>query len=449
MKHLDENLIERYILDKSDSRLNEIVEAHIKECSGCRALFEEINEFYELIGEFDASRQKLLSSKQVNIIPIFSGNQIQYAENEKNILGKIRGIIREYPMRSGAGLLVAGICFSFILFNGLSKKNKEYKPDHFIENDKTSTLEIYDKDREIIDELKWKENRPIQKDNFELHKATTELADLNKDGVKEIITVIPNIQGMLNIKSGLIVYSSGKVLIKKKIGDEIKYLGWNGYNDNFESRALVIIDNMEKKEIIVGANHERSPYLFSRFDSGGNKLGEFWHYGHFASVYDLDINSDGKNEIICFGVNDDYEEAAILVLDPRKIIGKVQSKVTNKFFEIVNGDSVFLPCSDAELAYLRVEKNDLEKKLITKTTFIAEKVKNSSNQVAVYKFRSNASGFLFHFNNKLQIIDVTPTDGTKMFFNQLYFEGEIDYKLDEEYLLKLKNNVFYEINTLF
>ncbi len=84
--------------------------------------------------------------------------------------------------------------------------------------------------------------------------------------------------------------------------------------------------------IVVSTAH--SPYWPCRIvilDADGNVEREYWHAGHIGNVRDTlaaaDMDKDGVKEIYLLGVSNARKQAALVVLDPRRMEGASQEEI--------------------------------------------------------------------------------------------------------------------------
>jgi hypothetical protein len=81
-------------------------------------------------------------------------------------------------------------------------------------------------------------------------------------------------------------------------------------------------DNDGNKEIFAYANQHYFPSLIVRLDAKtGRPEGCYVHAGSFADLTALDVNGDGRLEILAAGVNQGFKNAILVVLDPRRMSG--------------------------------------------------------------------------------------------------------------------------------
>src|SRR5581483_4658668 len=53
----------------------------------------------------------------------------------------------------------------------------------------------------------------------------------------------------------------------------------------------------------------------------GALLAEYWHSGHLLNLAAVDLDGDGREEILLPGIDEGHQQAALVVLDPDNIAG--------------------------------------------------------------------------------------------------------------------------------
>jgi hypothetical protein len=99
--------------------------------------------------------------------------------------------------------------------------------------------------------------------------------------------------------------------------------------DNTNLRTIHLIENetIQSKELIVTYTIcDLFPFFISKLDCNGKEISNFYNPGHLVFSKLLDIDSDGKDEFIIGGFNNDYNKSACLIIfDPDFIEGKAPS----------------------------------------------------------------------------------------------------------------------------
>jgi len=168
---------------------------------------------------------------------------------------------------------------------------------------------------------------PVWVIEFETDIKFYELSDLDGNGNKEIIIVTMNEGDQPNF---LYVLNSNGDKLWDYDFSKIKNI-YNGSSNRFIAWDLIVKDlwNNGTKNILVSLRN--SPYYATDlvlFDKSGQILGNYWHPGNIYDIEVIDIDKDGINEIICGGVNNDwnsynsYYVPVISVLNPARMDGQ-------------------------------------------------------------------------------------------------------------------------------
>ncbi|MGQ9801953.1 MAG: hypothetical protein ACUVRL_09875 [Candidatus Saccharicenans sp.] len=163
--------------------------------------------------------------------------------------------------------------------------------------------------------------RPFRPDSLQ-----QKLRDLEGDGEEEIL-VSGDYLSEEKVSSELFcLKKSGKLLWSYRPGRKVKTLT-DEFSNHFLIKRFETADfNLQSREksILLIANHVTwYPTQILLLNSTGKLLGEYWHAGHLgrSALLIEDLDEDGWKEIIVGGTNNDFQQACLLVLDPRNISG--------------------------------------------------------------------------------------------------------------------------------
>jgi hypothetical protein len=276
------------------------------------------------------------------------------------------------------------------------------------------------------------------------HTSSSQVADINGDGRNEVLTVVP-FEGVGFVdNSYLRIFSADKTLLRQiKIGEPVRFVNI-GYPDQFHTECMVLGDFSKSgaPEIIAVTLNASSPCLLARFDKNGKLLGEYWHFGHLVSIYAVDLNGDGKLEIVCCGTNDAAGDlvnryGVVAVLDPSKIEGSVES---------VGSAGFGFPPSQAELYYIRFPRPDIEN--IERTSAVVSpmwpvRYENGDAFNFWYTMPSYEIALQYILSKQMRILGIVPTTGFEELHAKLVKEAKLKGKIDNEYLDSLSAGVRY------
>jgi hypothetical protein len=185
------------------------------------------------------------------------------------------------------------------------------------------------------------------------------IKDITGDGRKEVLFT-----AKIEDESGEgIVFCfdrRGREMWRFRAGRPIRF-GRQDYADfitrGFEANEL---DNDGRQEVIVISNARGFfPTQLAVLGSDGKLLGEFWNSGQLNDIAFVDLERDGKKEIIASGQNNEYNKGCLIVLDTARISGSSPQSVerfislglsagTERFY-------VLFPRTDVDLSEFPIE----------------------------------------------------------------------------------------------
>ncbi|KAF0212788.1 MAG: hypothetical protein FD178_3107, partial [Ignavibacteria bacterium] len=115
----------------------------------------------------------------------------------------------------------------------------------------------------------------------------------------------------------------GSIKWKTHIQQKDSLYGSDYCSNDILLRMMFLLEQNGKKEIVV---HYRICLLFpdytAKISSDGKIISEFYNPGAITSLISSDIDEDGKKELFCAGMNNDYEKSgALVVFDTDLIMG--------------------------------------------------------------------------------------------------------------------------------
>jgi len=457
MKHIDEHTIELYALgsDLVKGQTGEI-EAHLNECHGCRTLADRMGAFYKNAEENldklsspaePKSKALMRFPKDLMEYDIPLGSRVPYKPSTP--LAKFFYFVRRHPITvTMSSFAIVGLLGWFLndairSFNG-EKKITDINPSYTFLNPATAKLEVYNKNHDLL----WSIPTPeaTGSSTEERNKKTTIVTDLDGDGKNEVVTVLNSLAGNIQKRNVLRIFSSDKQQVREtSFGQAIKFRN-RQYQSDFMTGYSVVEDFKQNgsKEIIVSVTNVRSPSFISRLDKNGNVIGEYWHFGHFDVLYAVDLNGDGKKEIVLGPVNDindstHKEFPTVIVLNPEKIVGQTESSCTPGFG---------LPKSEAEIFYIGMPRTNMDNLLpgsgssirtisyIDSQVLIVQTVNGSYKEFPPFAFD-------YIFSSDMKIARVQSMNNTDAVYKSFVQKGKLTGKIDQAYLNNLRNGVRY------
>jgi hypothetical protein len=415
MQHFDENIIELLILrDEEILKRREEIESHIAECFSCKELYNQITQFYSAIEEgqyLNERDQKLIDSKSLVISPVAFNNDSKLTPIPKTIISRTYYLIRTEPVKAALSLAAAIAVFLFGLnFNTVFQNSN---PSVSVINDSLKTLTVYNSSSKELYSVPYYTPWGVSKYEALYNINTHILSDLDNDNINELISIVQtNTKEPKNYNQVKIYNNKGEEIKSATIGGEVEYFG-KKLGNYFVAFSLVVADFDKDgvKEIYVGGQSYNSPYVLTKFDHDLNKIGEYWHHGHFWGMNHLKLES--KEGIILLGLNDVDEEKSFPVasfIDPTKIIGKLQSANTPVFKDL----PLFTETHYKKFARTWISDSIKHKPRIH--TLV--EVTNDSTFKVQYGFSSITytklySSLILTLNKNFEVVDILQPDGFK------------------------------------
>lgn len=192
------------------------------------------------------------------------------------------------------------------------------------------------------------------------------------------------------------------------------------------------LDRNGDLEILLLAYHKPDwPCQFVILDSRGKVLGEYWNAGQWNDFQVVDLNGDGRVEVLGAGVNNEYGCGFLAVFDPARVAGmSPQLRGDFKSAGLGRGSEKFyilLP----RVPFLKPE----EPVESAKSVFIYE-----NKEISVLL---STSGLYVHFGQALEFLHIFPSHFFERQVNLLLAEKKIPSSLPPDFLETLGKNVRY------
>jgi len=455
MTHIDEHTLELFVLGaKEVQRKRKAIDAHLRKCEGCRTLVRTMTEFYANADAHLKSQpqSKPLSDSQALIRPhteieptydpYYSTFKIPVpARVPRTFLQHSYSYAKQNPVKSvvGSFALLVGLA---LIFNFTFKTVfKDTNPAYTIMNVPHTSLEVYNKEDEMLWQLPHSSIPSVLDSEMKYKLHLTGVADLFGDGKNEVFTVIP--YPTVNGTTTLRAYDGEKkvVLIRQLQDSAINFLS-NHYEASFHFGGLILDDfgGNGEKEIVAAVGSGRSPWYLARFNQRFQIVGKYWHFGE-QQPYEVDLNNDGKKEIVLCGVNQVGELHSnqfvdIAVLDPMKITGDAEATATRGYG---------LEASTAEIYYIRIPESDMDKTLGSNqgAAVLISSIKENQLRFSVNSAVPEGPDFEYIFSKDMHAQEVKYASSDVLIHAKLKKEGKISSTFDKSYLERLKNGVRY------
>jgi hypothetical protein len=350
------------------------------------------------------------------------------------------GFVRSNPIKLGLGSGILMIA-AFLLVQG-TLGTAQSNPDYYVLNNEKQFLEVYSGNNQFLWSVPWGHSINLTAPGRRSQMSPAFVVDLQGDGTNEVVAAISHLGGVDVDAANVRVFAADGRLLWEKVFNESIRFGEQNYPPSYFVRGLVVgdFDADGKKEIIVNIPHRHSPQLLVRFDHDGREIGRYAHFGHFFDLELIDLDGDGKQELIASGIDDVDSAASIAVLDPSRIVGALESQVTRGFgFKV----------SDAEQQYVKLPRNEFDVRLFRKPRVFGV-LSIGENTISFsagssYPVPENGSAYSldYLFTKDMRLREVTPTDAARRTYERLRQEGKFRAKLDEAFLRGLEERVLY------
>ncbi|MGA2624988.1 MAG: VCBS repeat-containing protein [Bacteroidota bacterium] len=436
MKHIDETTLELFVLRSPEiDAQRSAIERHLQECAGCSELYDAIASFYADVAHELSTTEELLPvraevklEKKHRISPALRMVEIAFPF-------RVARWVARHPYRAaGSGITVIALAVALTLF--IPKVSFTDKNPAYVKNQNDS-LQVYNRNNELL----WKRylGFKLQEPNRELHGYVVQVVDVDRDGSNEVI-LIAGLGGIYSSPRDSIFCfeSDGGVRWSRKLGKQIKFGDREFTNDyyalSFQSGDF---DNDGEIELLVYAHHTTWEPAVLTLLSGkdGTTKGEFWHRGHMESLL-IHENNNGTKDIIVGAQNNSFDEAALMILDPRHIAGSAPSMP-------------FDPCSDQvsgkEKYFLLFPRTDLELKIgshprnTTSSLGFSDSVFTAVVSEAVEWQRV---GLYYDFNTQMHCVAVHPSDDYRAEYEKCVMAGKLK-PMVKDYFENIRKDILY------
>ncbi len=452
MVHVDDHTLELFILGAPEvADRKEEIAAHLAECAGCRTLAENIAEFFlEAERELDrnpvpvTSPEKAVMIRKSDVASIFEPIRGVTSRPRPTTIQRLRQFAWQHPIITGTGsfAFLTGIAVLVVLV--ANRNHNDANPAYLHPNVGQGMMEVYSKENQLLWKLPARNLDSWVDEENEFKTKEAQIVDLDGDGKQEVVMGVNLILGRdQNQRPLRVLNAKGGLVWERNLGKLVTFRG-TGYNSLYFPRAILVDDfsGSGRPDIIVCATSLRSPCAIYRLSATGDIVGEYWHFGVLLGLYSIDLDGDGKSEIVVCGTNDmadtsgdaSKSTAVIAVLDPRKIIGVSESAFTRGFG---------FPTSDAELTYIELPRSDMHEVLglAAEARRLDLEADSSLTFVATTGLTGQSVVFYFNFSRDFRPLSVKSSDSTERLHSQLASEGRLRSKWGPKYFENLRAHV--------
>jgi hypothetical protein len=453
--HPEEHTLERFLLEDPDvAAQRAAIESHLAGCAGCRDLVASMHEFYEqFAAESNAGASALPPSSRA-LSPTRPDIALEEPFRARAVhrpdpgpMERLRFFVVRYPLAVGGGAfaMLAGLA---LLGNALvGRLTTDRNPAYVHLNPGTRMFAVYNRSNEKI----WE--RPLGEkgmkfavlEDDKMGWKAVQVTDLDNDGMNEVISIIPMPGDRITTANVLRIFGEGgRVRLELPFAEPCTFRGRPYEPTNGIATVRVTRENEGPLTMLLLAGTGRSPSLVARVDADGTRLGEYWHFGGPAMMELADLDGDGREELV-LGLTNDVEDdsggnfEALVVLDPSKISGSTESRLTPGFG---------MAPSEAELAYIRLPRSDISYLISPKGAVRSFHWQGDSTERRFSFWSTGSYGgshpmFEYVFRGDLTPVAVRRNDITAHLYAQLVAEGRLKGVMDEAYMEALKSGIRY------
>jgi hypothetical protein len=458
MIHTDETKIELFVLGapQVDSE-REGIEAHLRECAGCREIYEELVTYYSEVEKgLEATAENVPSrfDKPVQL----PARVRRSVEKQDRILGPPSRVEVGFPIRaarwvvqhryaSGGGAL--GILTLALILMFLVPKLKVRDLNPYYVTGQNDSLLVLNREGQLL----WRgylgydleRARVFFKEERGLRSSVVEVIDIDKDGSNEIIVVggAPGFPAVnLPLRDLIFCYNSdGSMRWKGKMGREVVY-----GNERFTDDYLTVCfqtgnyDDSGGLELLVYAHHSTwEPAVVSLLNAeDGSVKSEYWHRGHIQAILTDDLDRDGIKEILIAGQNNSFNSASIIVLDTRYISGYAPTTKLDTLQGGVPGIEkyfILIPMSDVGKIIGTHVRNIASEIRLTDKSIIVEVIEGALPNLATVSL-------YYRFDKEMRCLRIDPSDVFRASCDRLLKEGKLR-STTGDYYEDLRKSVLY------
>jgi|GEM_PF-1595022 len=244
----------------------------------------------------------------------------------------------------------------------------------------------------------------------------------------------------------------GEILWEYPVSFDINFPRKPYATGNVTRVNAIAIDDLEGNGtmdvIVAGVEDRYFPGFILRMNAAtGEPVDYYVHTGAINAVITKDITGNGIKEIIAGGVSNAFDEAVLVVLDPRNMSGHSPLRGD---YEIVGYEKA------DEIAYVRIPRTKVGQELRHRSRFndiyqFQQYPETNQFQVMIYEFRERdpqraigevaAARYFINFNYNLEVQTIGTADGFDMMARLLHSRGILDsipdYKYFQEYATTL------------
>jgi hypothetical protein len=274
--------------------------------------------------------------------------------------------------------------------------------------------------------------RYISKGTDRINLPQLMIKDIDNDKHKEVLFCTQT-QTQLGEGKLFCFNHKGKILWDFESGRELKY-GEKIYAQDYRIYGFEAIDlnHDGTLEIVVIAYHYPDfPTQLVVLNSDGKIIGEYWNSGQLKDLVSVDLEEDGRMEIVMAAMNNEYARPSLIVFDALSIRGSSPQKKN------------YYKCKDLEAGtekyYILFPQVDIA---------LLDALMESLSQIDVLKNKrlavtASICRIIYEFDFKLRLQNIRLSHGTQIMHKKAVSEGKVTSVLNEDYKNGLEKDFLY------
>lgn len=449
MQHIDEKLLELYVLDAEEIKDQRAgIEAHLEECAGCASLHQEMREYYDEVEQIRQERPPTSSEALtlrrmiVRIPPGAKG--VPLSQIPRTIPARVVFFIIRHPV-------VSSISFVAMFLSGLllmtpKTATRDLNPSYGRAKDEF--LVVYNKGGEEL----WRKhigisyNDDLKSDAFFHYPEQMIVAvDVDHDGMNEIIGVFGSENIRTDLANAIVCYNAdGNVRWNYPFHRQVTF-GPTQYSDDYRFRLVTAEDYAHKGTVeVIGVAYHWPwiPNAVVRLDaSNGSFLGEYWHFGKIGCMIANDVNKNGVQELLFGGKNSGFNRGYLTILDPRFIGGCAPvppEDVPNGIRPGTEKYYILFPASDLEKFW--TESNQVRSITISEKGGLDVAV---HEQMLILERGSEGGELHYFFDSSMTCVKMLASNDFVSTHKKFELEGKATRMIDDRYFEDMRKGVQY------
>ena len=467
MDHINKNLLELFALDPDALRAEQrrTIESHLRTCALCREEHAGLVRMYESLDkQTDApasERDRLVASRILGsgepkrrVSGLLGTGQLTVLDRGQEITAgsprfpeRVFAYISTYPLRSAAATLAFTSLVIALLFLTASKDRNPVAGEF-----KNNTFSVYNRSGELL----WTKSARgmpdgsigefVDGDGYT--RKYSEIVDIDGDGSHQILICGNDKNAEFAADTLYCFDTDGSLRWRSGVGKMIP-MGFKGEANHTNSiiRMFLMFKRTPaepQRLFVIALDRYFSPTKIIELDPRtGAFLQVYFNRGQLNVMDHLDVDGDGREELVIGGVNDAYNRACLVGLDPQSFGGYSPApsefggaeleRGREKFYLLFPRPAPLRRVSDMSYNVLaRILRKDGGGLVVSCREFIS----------GMPETRFHA-GFVYSIDPDLHISFVTGDDNVARVNNYLLSTGAIKHSLIPGMYQSLKDSVLY------